>query len=272
MFIGSVFSPYYAWSGRDDPENHVCVNVALYGSPARWAMTERGRRRVQRTQDAFFVGASGIERDGDGLRISINERCAPLPLRVQGEVLIRPHAISSLAYPIDRASEHFWRPICPSCTIDVRLTQPSLSWRGTGYMDMNWGHRPLERTFSHWDWMRVDRGAGRSAIFYETEELGAPGRKLALSVEADGSASPTKAPERHPLPSTLWRIGRSAWSDGEPAKMIRTLEDAPFYARTELEVGLRGKRHTAIHESLSLRRFSNLAVQCLLPFRMPRRA
>ena len=30
-FIGSVFSPYYAWSGRRDPLNHCAVNVALYG-------------------------------------------------------------------------------------------------------------------------------------------------------------------------------------------------------------------------------------------------
>ena len=30
-FVGSVFSPYYHWSGRAEPENHVAINVALYG-------------------------------------------------------------------------------------------------------------------------------------------------------------------------------------------------------------------------------------------------
>ena len=34
-FIGSVFSPYYAWargaSGLAEAENHVALNVALYG-------------------------------------------------------------------------------------------------------------------------------------------------------------------------------------------------------------------------------------------------
>ncbi len=30
-FIGSVFSPYYAWSGRRSPDNHCALNVALYG-------------------------------------------------------------------------------------------------------------------------------------------------------------------------------------------------------------------------------------------------
>ncbi|MFM7004007.1 MAG: hypothetical protein ACKOXN_08715, partial [Limnohabitans sp.] len=46
-FVGSVFSPYYAWarrSGQADPENHCALNVAIYSKGAsRWAMTERGK-------------------------------------------------------------------------------------------------------------------------------------------------------------------------------------------------------------------------------------
>ena len=41
-FIGSVFSPYYKASGRSAPENHISLNVALYGPRGRrWTMTER---------------------------------------------------------------------------------------------------------------------------------------------------------------------------------------------------------------------------------------
>jgi carotenoid 1,2-hydratase len=44
-FIGSVFSPYYAWArrrGGGDPEHHCALNVALYGAGGkRWALTER---------------------------------------------------------------------------------------------------------------------------------------------------------------------------------------------------------------------------------------
>ena len=40
-FIGSVFSPYYAWArrrGPADPQNHCALNVALYGPGGnRWA-------------------------------------------------------------------------------------------------------------------------------------------------------------------------------------------------------------------------------------------
>ncbi len=48
-FIGSVFSPYYAWARRHgpaDPANHCALNVALYGPRGkRWCMTERGAGR-----------------------------------------------------------------------------------------------------------------------------------------------------------------------------------------------------------------------------------
>ena len=33
-FIGSVFSPWYKWSGRKKPQNNVCLNIATYGKKA----------------------------------------------------------------------------------------------------------------------------------------------------------------------------------------------------------------------------------------------
>ena len=58
-FVGSVFSPYYAWARRRagpagaDPLNHCAVNVALYGrSGSRWATYPRARlsrRRAHQT-------------------------------------------------------------------------------------------------------------------------------------------------------------------------------------------------------------------------------
>ncbi len=65
-FIGSVFSPYYAWTHRRDPLNHCAINVALYGPRgARWSMTERGRKSLHCTRDRLGIGPSAIERDGD---------------------------------------------------------------------------------------------------------------------------------------------------------------------------------------------------------------
>ncbi|MEQ8516068.1 MAG: hypothetical protein RIC38_10725, partial [Chromatocurvus sp.] len=48
VFVGSVFSPYYAAArrrGPTDPGNHCAINAVLYNPGGRkvWALTERGR-------------------------------------------------------------------------------------------------------------------------------------------------------------------------------------------------------------------------------------
>mgnify|MGYP000753538193 CR=1 FL=1 len=82
-FVGSVFSPYYAWArrqGRAEPEHFCALNVALYGPRGkRWAMTERGRGAVQRTATSLSIGPSQMRWDRDELTIEIDERSAPLP-------------------------------------------------------------------------------------------------------------------------------------------------------------------------------------------------
>ncbi|MEM8664203.1 MAG: hydratase [Pseudomonadota bacterium] len=233
-------------------------------------MTERSRRKLRRSSDGFGVNRSEISRTGDGLKISIDERGAPIPKRVKGTVTVHPEALGRRIFAIDRAGTHHWRPIAPSVPIEVEMEEPALKWRGTGYLDMNWGSRPLESTFDHWDWMRADLGDGRAAIFYETAELEEEGRRLALLCDADGRMEIIEPTERHALDRTLWRVPRSGWSDGEPPAVTRTLEDTPFYVRTELEADLFGEQRTAIQESLSLRRFRSTVVKLMLPFRMPR--
>ena len=52
--------------------------------------------------------------------------------------------------------------------------------------------------------------------------------------------------------------------------MVRTLEDAPFYARSLVAAKLLGESVILMHESLSLDRFRMPVVQAMLPFRMPR--
>ncbi|MEL6246357.1 MAG: carotenoid 1,2-hydratase, partial [Pseudomonadota bacterium] len=60
-FIGSVFSPYYAFAGRRDPRNHCALNVALYRNRhSRWAMTERGRDAIETASHRFEIGPSAL--------------------------------------------------------------------------------------------------------------------------------------------------------------------------------------------------------------------
>lgn len=277
-FIGSVFSPYYARArrrGPADPLDHCAVNVVLYGTRGksrakRWAMTERGRRQVSRSDREFRVGNSIMAFDGESLSIDIDERCVPIPHRLRGTVRIRPHILGRESYAIDPAGRHIWRPVMPSARIDVAMTDPDLCWSGHGYADHNRGSAPLERDFASWTWSRMTLRDG-TAILYDTQPRYGPPVSLALRYGVSGAVERFAPPAPVTLPKTAWRIARAVRSETESDATIRTLEDTPFYARSAVHARLCGEPVSGMHESLSLDRFASPIVQMMLPFRMPRR-
>jgi carotenoid 1,2-hydratase len=274
--IGSVFSPYYVWSGRRDPFNHCALNVAVYGERSRrWAMTERGREAVGRQPTRLVIGPSELDWNEDSLTISIDELAAPIPSRIKGVVRIFPRFLNPRAFCLEAKGAHFWTPLAPSARVEVELIQPASRWSGEGYLDTNCGAVPLEKSFSYWDWSRTALSDG-AAIFYDVARRDGDNLNLALRFDRSGAAQEMEPPPRASLPPTaLWRIARTTRSetkDGEPAPVaiLRTLEDAPFYARSVASTRLFGRRVISIHESLSLLRFERSWVKMLLPFKMPR--
>ncbi len=287
--LGSVFSPYYAWSGRHDPLNHAALNVVLYGRRgARWAMTERHRTAVDRSADRLAIGPSALDWDGTALTIRIDEVAVPLPRRIRGTVRVFPSALTDRRFALDRLGRapqdaggqadpgrHRWWPICPTARVEVALERPALAWHGAGYLDMNAGDEPLEAGFQRWDWSRADLSrpgqVPAAGILYDVWRRDGTTGSLAVAVAADGSTEALDPPPRARLPRTGWRIDRRTRSDADhPATVVETLEDTPFYARSVVAAGLTGRRVTAMHESLDLDRFARTWVRVLLPFRMPR--
>ncbi len=269
-FIGSVFSPYYAWSGRGNPENHAALNVALYGSANRWTMTERPERAVKRSKDRFEVGTSALAWEGGDLVIDIREFGAPLPFPVEGRVRVSPTVVTPEAIELDAAGRHRWWPLAPRAHVDVEMKRPGLSWSGHAYLDTNAGSVALEDDFHRWDWSRTSFEDG-TAILYNALTREAGSRPLALWIGQDGAIEHFTPSDDRPLPSTLWRVERRTQCDADfEPRVLRTLEDSPFYARSIIETSVRGTRGTGIHESLSLDRFRSPIVKAMLPFRMPR--
>ncbi|MFK7964584.1 MAG: carotenoid 1,2-hydratase [Burkholderiaceae bacterium] len=285
-FVGSVFSPYYASARRRPPapaEQHCALNVAIY-SPVvgRWAMTERAARHIQRSSTEFVIGPSRVSwqprstgqvSDGNSheLVFEINERSAPFGKAVKGEIRVTPSALQPLRFSLDERGGHFWHPVAPRARMQVNFEQPDLQWSGNAYLDRNQGNEPLEAGFQNWTWMRASH-ADHTTVIYEVNRRGASPLALARRFDLDGSSEPIAMPSSVDLPGTGWRIKRS--TRAEPPKsafVVRTLEDTPFYSRSELSVQLEGQQMPAIHESLDLDRFASRWVQTLLPFRMPRR-
>ena len=288
-FIGSVFSPYYAWSrrrGASNPLNHCALNVALYGPRGRrWAMTERDTTQVSRARTELSIGPSHLRWVGDVLEIRIDETCAPLPQRVRGTVRLIPHSTSDRRFALDAAGRHCWTPFAPCARIEAAFSSPSVNWSGVGYADTNRGEEPLEDAFSHWTWSRSGTRAGfasaaamapdtsgsDSVVLYDVTARDRSNRTLALKFTPSGATQTFDPPPGVALPTTGWRVARNTRADaGTKARVIETLEDAPFYSRSMLDTQVGGTRARVIHESLDLDRFRRYWVQCLLPFRMPR--
>ena len=280
-FLGSVFSPYYAWARHRhgaaavDPLDHCAVNVALYGrggtGPTRWTMTERGHEAVERGPRDLRIGPSTLRWQNERLVIALNEVGMPWPRRVRGTVTVHPLQCFRHPVVLSERGGHRWYPVAPAARVEVALDEPGLRWSGDAYVDSNRGDAPLEEAFGRWHWSRAHRGDGRASVFYDVERPGQPPLQVALGFAADGRVAEIERPPEQALPASRWRVARTTRSDpGHAPKVVQTLTDAPFYARSLVEAHWSGERVTAVHESLSMPRFVAPWVQAMLPFRMPR--
>ncbi len=275
-FVGSVFSPYYAAArrrGPADPAEHCALNVAVYGrSGKHWSMTERGRRALHCSPSRLGIGPSALDWQDGTLTLEFDEVTVPWPRRLRGRVQLRAGASFDHAVSLDPAGLHHWAPLAPAARVEVDLEAPRRRWAGHGYLDTNWGSAPLEQGFAAWHWSRATLADGSTVVLYDLAPRGAPARAFGLRCGRDGTVTDLDPPPAHALPGTGWGIARRTRGTPGAARVLRTLEDTPFYARSLLEARLLDEELTAVHESLSLDRFSTRWVQALLPFRMPRRA
>ena len=275
-FVGSVFSPFYARArrlaplGLAEPLQFCALNVALYGEGRRWAFTERGQGAVRRTPTSLVIGPNSLHWDGSSLRIDIDERTAPFGTHIRVTVRVHPSALPNQTALLDGEGRHRWTPISPCSWVEVDLSKPALRWSGAGYLDSNHGDAPLEHAFRNWTWSRARTRAG-TTVLYDVAQRSGDMLSLALAFGSTGDVRAIDAPPESSLQTTRWRISRSIRSDaGYRPRVVQTLEDTPFYARSLVSSRLHGEPVTAMHESLSLDRFCAGWVRTLLPFRMRR--
>ncbi|MGZ2259921.1 carotenoid 1,2-hydratase [Roseobacter sp. A03A-229] len=271
-FIGSVFSPWYRWSGRRNPQNHVCINVATYGRGGRFTMTDRGAAALRQTNSRFEVGPSMMRWERDQLVIDVDEISGP-PLinRIRGQIRVSPTALTDVELPLTADGAHIWRPFAPSARIEVEIDRPGWQWQGDGYFDANFGSRALEEDFSYWTWGRFPTASG-ATCFYDATRL--DGSELAAGFRFDqsGHAETIALPPKARLRRSLWAVKRETRADtGFIPRQKLAMLDAPFYTRSAVETQLDGERVTGVHEALDLRRFRSPLLKPMLAVRVPRR-
>ena len=272
-FIGSVFSPWYRWSGRRDPKNHCCINVVTYGPGGRFAMTDRGRSALRQSRDALRVGPSQMRWEAGGLVIDVDEVSAlPLVSRLRGQIRLTPSAITGIEAVLTPDASHIWRPFAPTARIEVDLTQGH-RWAGHGYFDANFGRAALEADFRRWTWGRYPRRSGGATCFYDGVRRDGSTLALGLDIAADGAVTEVNPPPLTRLPRTLWGISRETRCDlGHRPRQTMQMLEAPFYSRCLVETVLDGESVTGVHEALDLVRFRSPLIKPMLAVRVPRRA
>lgn len=268
-----MFSPWYRWSGRRDPENHVCINVATYGPGGRFTMTDRGRAALRRSDHRFTVGPSSLTWDGGRLVIEIDEWGAPpLVTPVRGRIVLTPSAITAAGLDLTPDGAHRWRPFAPVARIEVDLTQGH-RWQGHGYFDANFGSRALEADFDTWTWGRYPLASG-TACFYDATRRDGSRLAAALHIAPDGTATPiADAPPETRFRRSQWGVARSTRADpGTRPRQVMAMLDAPFYSRSLVETAICGEATRGVHEALDLRRLRGPWLMPMLAVRVPRRA
>ncbi|MEM6594310.1 MAG: carotenoid 1,2-hydratase [Pseudomonadota bacterium] len=272
-FIGSVFSPWYHWSGRGNPANHCCINVATYGPGGRFTMTDRGETALRRSDTVFEVGPSSMRWTGSELVIEINEVSSlPLVSRVRGQITVTPSALTEVELPLTKDGAHIWRPFAPTSRIKVELDAKGWQFDGHGYFDANFGTRPLEHDFSYWTWGRYPTGAG-STCFYDATRRDGTALDAAIAFDPEGRAQMIEAPASKRFARTLWALRRETRADpGTTARQIKPMLDAPFYSRSVVETQINGEVVQGVHEALDLNRYAQPLLKPMLAVRVPRRA
>lgn len=235
-------------------------------------MTERGITAIARSPQNITIGPSSLAYDNaDVLIVTVDEWTVPVPRRLSGKIRIDLGAMFDECHSLDDHGRHHWRPIAPCAHATVQFDRPGLAWQGKAYVDMNTGSEPLETGFRGWTWSR-ETASGSTRILYDLEQRDGAQRGIAVEYRPDGSM-------QHFAPDPPQRLSRTGWlvpratraAPDRQARVLRTLEDTPFYSRSVLGLQREGVLANAVHESVDLDRFASRWVQMLLPFKMPRR-
>ena len=233
-------------------------------------MTDRPRGALRQEERSLAIGASRYDWDGARLTVSLDEPCSlPSLGRVRGTVTIEPEAVTSVELALSPDRAHVWRPFAPVSRIRVALDGQE-PWEGKGYLDANFGTRPLEADFSYWTWASYAAPDG-ALMLYDADRRDGTRLAAAVHVARDGSARMVDAPPKAPLPRSRWRVRRETRADpGAAPRHVASMLDAPFYSRDEVETLIGERRMRGVHESLDLDRYSSAVVKGMLAFRVPR--
>jgi carotenoid 1,2-hydratase len=272
--LGNPFSPAYAHARERGPADalaYSAMNVAVYGrgrGTSAWSLRERRVFESERGATHLTIGSSSMRWEGDRLIVQLDERTTPFGRPVRGTITLDPETRPGVEMAIDEQGLHRWWPIAPLARIDVDLKVPGVRFRGHGYHDANAGDVSLETTFDSWSWSRARTSRG-ALMMYDVKSASGAESSLSFLVTPGGDLLDLELPRRTRVRTSAWGLERHVRSDERgPARIVRTLEEGPFYARALVESRFEGQSVLAMHETLAAHRLRRRWVRFLTGYRM----
>ena len=191
-----------------------------------------------------------------------------MPPRVVGDLRLEYDHAPHKTLQLDTRGAHHWIGVAPHARLNVRLSEPDISFTGSAYHDSNWGTEPLEKRFESWTWSRAEVPLG-TVVLYDIIERDSGPRERALLFHRSGEVEELDNLQHTQLRRGGWGVKRSTRVDPNAASSLHArLIDSPFYTRDLIHTQLLGHHTIAMHEALDLRRFQRGWVRFLLPFRI----
>jgi carotenoid 1,2-hydratase len=271
--LGNPFSPFYArkrqHAAQVDPFEFNAMNVVLYRrGRKRWCFTEYGAEQLDRSDVQLQLGPNDWQWDGERLKIVVDERSPILRAKIKGHVELSAAPRFDSVIELDNGGRHHWWPIAPHSRIRVELTNPRLRFEGKAYHDSNWGSESLVDGFVGWNWSRSELDGG-TAIIYDTVPAVGDERRFARFLGSDGQTHDLELNQAVQLGRSRWGIRRQTrFQSGKQPRLLRSLENSPFYTRSLLRWFYASRSAEGVHESMDLDRFRRPWVKFLFYLRM----
>jgi carotenoid 1,2-hydratase len=222
-FASLPFSPDYLTryerGERPDPRDYAAMFVGVYrlGRPIAYALDTYRRSDFEGPGDQFRMRIgnntlSPIGQSGSRLDLDLPVLCDNPPLlrsgRLEAALTVSPDA-APLGLSRSGAGDHVWNPLALRARVtgEIRIHRDrssfeTVSFEGTGYVDHNYGTRPLTEGIERWFWGRVHFGTSGVVVYYVTDSEGG-GRSSWL---AAGAANRGLDAGEAPLVETpVWR-------------------------------------------------------------------
>lgn len=218
-FAGLPFSPDALTNherGRPaSARDHVAMFTAVYvdGKQIAYALNRHPEAEFAASREGLSVrvGPNTLGRDEDGAISAVVD--APMLFgggRLSGDLRVCPSGTDGGGIrEVEGKSDHVWNPLNPSCSVagTLRLAGAdgsekwSTEFEGRGYVDHNYGRRPLTEGIRRWHWGRAHLG-DTTIVYYHTEPTS--GSDESVLAVIDGSGAPADCSDVR-FEATDWR-------------------------------------------------------------------